>query len=96
MYLEELESLSSRLSVSLLFYSYIASSHISYSYSFAIIVLDFICIIAVILIYGRDFITCSSYFRLSVYMWGILLAYICCRLSSQLCFPVFWEAGLDI
>jgi len=35
------------------------------------------------------FITCSGYFRLSVYMWGILLAYIRCRLSSRLRFHVF-------
>jgi len=58
-------------------------------------VLDFIYIIAVILIYGRDFITCSGYFRLSVYRWGILLAYIRRRLSSRLHFHVFLKAGRD-
>jgi len=31
-----------------------------------------------------------------VYMWGILLAYIRRRLSSRLCFHVFWKAGRDI
>jgi len=41
------------------------------------------------------FITCSSYFRLSVYTWDIFLAYICRRLSSRLRFHVFWEAGRD-
>ena len=43
-----------------------------------------------------DFIICSGYFRLSVYMWGILLAYIRCRLSSRLCFHAFWEGGVTV
>ena len=30
-----------------------------------------------------------------MYTWGILLAYICSRLSSRLQFYVFWEAGHD-
>ena len=42
-----------------------------------------------------DFITCSGYFRLSVYAWGIFLAYIRRRPSSRLRFRVFWEAGRD-
>ena len=41
------------------------------------------------------FIACSGYFRLSVYTWGIFLAYTRRRLSSRLCFSVFWEAGRD-
>ena len=41
------------------------------------------------------FITCSDYFRLSMYTWGILLTYIRHRLSSRLRFYVFWEAGCD-
>jgi len=45
---------------------------------------------------SRFFITCSGYFRLSVYTWGILLVYIRRRLSSRLPFHVFWEAGHDI
>jgi len=53
-------------------------------------------VIAVILIYHGDYIACSSYFRLSVYTWGIFLAYICRRLSLRLRFHVFWEAGRDI
>jgi len=42
------------------------------------------------------YIACSGYIRLSVYMWGILLAYIRCRLLWRLCSSVFWEAGRDI
>ena len=30
-----------------------------------------------------------------MYTWGIFLAYIRRRLSSRLCFHVFWEAGRD-
>jgi len=41
------------------------------------------------------FIACSGYFRLSVYTWDIFLTYIRHRLSSRLCFHVFWEAGRD-
>jgi len=53
-----------------------------------------ICDIAVIvdLLWFR-FITCSGYFRLSVYTWGIFLAYIRRRLLSRLCFHVFWKSG---
>jgi len=47
------------------------------------------------LILHNDYIACSGYFRLSVYMWGFLLTYICRRLSSWLRFHVFWEAGHD-
>jgi len=36
-----------------------------------------------------DFITCSDFFRLSVYTWSILLAYIHCWPLSQLYFRVF-------
>ena len=43
----------------------------------------------------RIFIAYSGYFRLSVYTWGFLLAYIRRRLSSRLRFHVFWEAGRD-
>jgi len=51
-----------------------------------------ICNIAVIVdILWFRFITCSDHFRLSVYEWGIFLAYISGRLSSR--FHVFWEAG---
>jgi len=55
-----------------------------------------ICDIAVIddLLWFR-FITCSGYIRLSVYTWGIFLAYIHHRLSLRLRFHVFWEAGRD-
>jgi len=52
-------------------------------------------VIAVVLIYHSDYKACSCYFRLSVYAWGIFLAYIRCRLSSRLRFPVFWEAAYD-
>ena len=41
------------------------------------------------------FIACSGWFRLSVYAWGIFLAYIRRRLSSRLRSSVFWEAGRD-
>ena len=54
---------------------------------------DIICIIAVILILHSDYIARSGYFRLSVYTWDIFLAYIRRRLSSRLCFHVFWEVG---
>jgi len=47
------------------------------------------------LIFHNDYITCSGYFRLSVYTWGILLTYIRRRLSSRLHFHVFWKAGCD-
>ena len=46
-------------------------------------------VIAVILIYHGDYIACSSYFRLSMYTWGIFLAYIRRRLLSRLHFYVF-------
>jgi len=55
----------------------------------------FICDIAAILIYHSDFLACSGYFRLSVYTWGIFLAYIRRRFSLRLCFHVFGEAGRD-
>ena len=42
-----------------------------------------------------DYIACSDYFKLSVYTWGILLAYMRGRFPSRLCFHVFWEAGCD-
>ena len=42
------------------------------------------------------FIPCSGYFHLSVYTWGIFLAYIRRRLSSRLHFHVFWEAGVTM
>ena len=41
------------------------------------------------------FITCSGYFRLSVYTWGIFHTYICRRLSSRFRFHAFWEVGRD-
>ena len=48
-----------------------------------------------ILIYdSRFFITCSSYFRLSLYTWGILLAYMRRRLSSRLRFHDFGKWGM--
>ena len=53
----------------------------------------FICTVAVLSYYHSDYIACSSYFRLSVYTWGIFLAYMRRRLSSRLRFHVFWEAG---
>jgi len=37
----------------------------------------------------------SSYFRLSLYTWGILLGYIRHRLSSRFHFYLFWEAEHD-
>ena len=37
------------------------------------------------------FIASSGYFGLSVYMWGIFLAYIRRQLSSRLHFHVFWK-----
>jgi len=40
-------------------------------------------------------IACSGSFRLSVYTWGIFLAYLRRRLSSQCRFWVFWEVGHD-
>ena len=46
------------------------------------------------MILHSDFITCLGYFRLSVCAWGIFLANIRRRLSSRLCFHVFWEARL--
>ena len=49
-----------------------------------------------ILIYHFDYIAWSGYFRLSVYKWGIFLAYIRRRFSSRLRFHVFWKAGRDI
>jgi len=56
---------------------------------------SFICYITVLSYHHRDYIACSGYFRLKVYMWGILLAYIRHWLSSWLCFHAFWEAGRD-
>ena len=47
-----------------------------------------ICVITVILIHHSDYIACPSYFRLSVYTWGILLTYVRRRLSSRLRFYV--------
>ena len=55
----------------------------------------FIYTVAVLSYYHSDYITCSGYFRLSVYTWGILLAYIRRQLSSRPRFHVFWEAGRD-
>jgi len=47
------------------------------------------------LILHSDYIDGSGYFSLSVYMWGIPLAYIRRRFSLRLCFHVFWEARRD-
>ena len=51
-------------------------------------------IIAVILLPSHMiYITCSGYVRLSVYMWGIPLAYIHCRLSSCSVFTFLGSGG---
>ena len=42
------------------------------------------------------FIPCFGLLRLSVYTWGIFLAYMRRRLVSRLRSSVFWEAGRDI
>jgi len=55
-----------------------------------------ICVIIVILIHHSDYIACSDNFRLSVYTYGILLAYIRRRLSPWLRFRVFWKARPNI
>jgi len=55
----------------------------------------FICIIAAILIHLSDYVACSWYFWLSVYIWGIFLVYIRHQLSSWLRFQVFWEVERD-
>ena len=52
------------------------SVFIPFIYS-CVICWTFICIVAMIVNYYSDYITCSGYIRLSVYSWGILLAYIC-------------------
>ena len=51
--------------------------------------------ITVIMIYYNFFIACSCYFILSMYTWGILLAYLRRQLSSRLRFHVLWQAGRD-
>ena len=75
---------------------YIAISHHFFSVFICYHVWMLICDIAVIMIhFSRFFIACSDYFRLSVYTWGILLAYIRRWLSLRLYFPIIWEAGCD-
>jgi len=54
-----------------------------------------ICYIAVLSCHHSDYIACSGYFRLSMYTWGILLAYIRRRLSSRFRFHIFWKAERD-
>jgi len=55
-----------------------------------------LCDIAVIVdLFWFKFITCSGYFILSAYAWGIFFMYICCRLSSRLRFHVFWKVRRD-
>ena len=78
------------------FYLYRIQLSFSFLYSSVIIMLDILYVILqwywFIVV---DFVACSAYFRLSVYAWGIFLAYIRHRPSSRLRFSVFWEAGRD-
>jgi len=53
-----------------------------------------ICDIIVIVIYHSRFIACSGYLRLSAYT-GVFFLSICRRLSSHLCFNVFWKGWRD-
>ena len=75
---------------------YIAISRYSFSVFIWYHVWTSICNIPVILIYHSRlfYIACSDYFRLSVYTWGILLAYIHRRLSSRLLFMYFGKRGV--
>ena len=88
-----LDHLFSVFSVSFLFYCFHDSMHWTLACSLPLFICYhvwiFICGIAVMLIYHNDYITCSGYFRLNVYAWGIFLAYISRRLSSRLRFHVF-------
>jgi len=65
------------------------TNYLFYSFIHLWSCVDIIYIIVLISIYHSDYIACSDYFRLSVYTWGILLAYIRRRLSSRLSFRVF-------
>ena len=57
---------------------------------------NIICIIAVTLLpLLLIYITCLGYFRLSVYTWGIFIAYIHRQLSSHFRSSIFREAGRD-
>ena len=84
------------LSLSFPWIPYIGVNICSISLFICYHVWTYICVIAVILIYHSDRIACSGYFRLSVYTWVIILAYIRRRLSSRLHFHVFWKARRDI
>ena len=53
------------------------------------LVWTFICVLQWSWFITVSFIACSGYFRLSIYTWGILLAYIRRRLPSRLHFHVF-------
>ena len=68
---------------------------ISYSYSYVIIVLDIYRSYCSDIDYRSRFYSLFRLLSLSVYMWGIFLAYIRRRLSSRPRFHVFWEAGRD-
>jgi len=80
-------------------YSYCFYDSVLWTYCYSIPlficyhVWSFICYIVVILILHSDYIACSGYFRLSVYTWSFLLAYMRCRLLSRIHFHVFWEMG---
>ena len=108
-YLERITCIYEELSLSFLDYRYSCSFiHIIFCFYLYHVQLPFLSYIHLLSLYRYlyvilqwywfivvDFITCSGYFRLSVYAWGIFLAYIRRRLSSRLCFHVFWEAGRD-
>ena len=91
-HLEKLESLSSWLSVFLLFCScYFLILSISHLVAiFFLLFIYYHCVKYLYIILQWywfivvDFITYLGYFRLSVYAWGIFLAYIRRRLSSRL------------
>jgi len=103
---EELEFLPTYFGILVFFfyYSYFVYSLIPYIYDSSL----FPFLHSYVIMYGHlyvvlrwylfiiDFqIACSGYFRLSVYVWGILLAYIHRQLLSWLHFHVFLEAGRD-
>ena len=54
----------------------------------------FICYITVLSCHYSDYISCSGYFRLSVYAWDIFVTYIHHRLLSRSVFTYFGKRGV--
>ena len=56
--------------------------------------MGFICYIAVLSCHRSDYIVCSGYFRLSVYMWGILLRIYVADSRRNSVFAYFGKRGV--